>query len=431
MSNSIIISQGNCLILMIGPSGSGKSTMAADLFYPFEIISPDNLRLELTYDFKRQDKNEEVFIEVRRRLETRLKLGLRAMIDATNLSFKERKPFVELANQFNCDIFYIVVNRPLIEKEATAGWRENVMNENGVSLIVRHEEKFVNNEVNILNGDNIAGIRVIDTRVDAVKAIDMKKYHPDYTELLKEYNTVRIIADVHGNIDGLNQVLDAPEGTFFIFLGDIVDYGDNIIECLDKVYDLVNRGRALSVRGNHEKKIAVLIKYHKEHGDFGKKQVSTGVKATFDQVWTLDKDASDRWFSNALAFENLCPDYIRFANVLLTHGACHPDMWKNNSFRLFQGSKAESFAMYGQTTGEFIDGYPVRIYDWVDLIPPDHKVIVGHDIRSKEAPLTYKGALGGEVTFLDTGSSKGGKLSWIDGFIDESNKFVVKGMESV
>ena len=84
--------------------------------------------------------------------------------------------------------------------------------------------------------------------------------------------------------------------------------------------------------------------------------------------------------------------------------------------------------MFGETTGQFVDGYPERIYNWVDRIPPRKTVVVGHDVRQTNEPLVVKGTEGGTAVFLDTGSSKdtidkpGGHLSWMDLSIDDTKQ---------
>ena len=86
--------------------------------------------------------------------------------------------------------------------------------------------------------------------------------------------------------------------------------------------------------------------------------------------------------------------------------------------------------MYGETSGVFKNGYPERLYNWVDRIPPRHRVVVGHAVLSVDAPVEKKGDEGGSAIFLDTGSSKDitfdngniepqrGHLSWLDFTID-------------
>jgi protein phosphatase len=94
-------------------------------------------------------------------------------------------------------------------------------------------------------------------------------------------------------------------------------------------------------------------------------------------------------------------------------------MFNINNPRLM--GKLEGMALFGEIDTENPkreDGYPNRIYDWVDRIPATKRVMVGHDIRSTILPLFVKGAVGGEAYFMDTGSGKGGRLTSADVYFD-------------
>jgi hypothetical protein len=54
---------------------------------------------------------------------------------------------------------------------------------------------------------------------------------------------------------------------------------------------------------------------------------------------------------------------------------------------------------------------------------------VGHDIRSIVKPLIVKGSLGGEALFMDTGSSKGGKLTTAD-LVIRKNDLIVQNFNT-
>lgn len=68
-----------------------------------------------------------------------------------------------------------------------------------------------------------------------------------------------IVGDVHGEIDALERLLDrlgAGRGQTpsrrLIFVGDLVDRGPDSIAVVERVRDLVDRGQAFAVLGNHE-----------------------------------------------------------------------------------------------------------------------------------------------------------------------------------
>jgi hypothetical protein len=87
-------------------------------------------------------------------------------------------------------------------------------------------------------------------------------------------------------------------------------------------------------------------------------------------------------------------------------------MWKMSGHSLsgYHGN----MAYFGEVDSESPtreDGYPNRIYTWIDSIPANHTVVVGHDPRKTDHPMMVTNGVRGRAIFLDTGSSKGGKLS--------------------
>lgn len=86
-------------IMMIGISGSGKSTIAKDIANTkdndIKIISSDAIRKELLGDEENQDKNAFVFEEMGKRTKQALKDGKHVVYDATNISRKKRRGFLQ------------------------------------------------------------------------------------------------------------------------------------------------------------------------------------------------------------------------------------------------------------------------------------------------------------------------------------------------
>lgn len=155
------------LSLMVGPSGAGKSKWltgyeASDVFgiRHEHIVESDALRRDLcngnSYD---QSKNNEVFSALHAIVTTRLRNGLPAVVDATNLRRKDRLEVASLA-QGRCPVRYFVIDRPMEEKRRDGGWR----NELGFDLIAKHDQTFRSQLPDILAGDNLPNVTVIDLR---------------------------------------------------------------------------------------------------------------------------------------------------------------------------------------------------------------------------------------------------------------------------
>lgn len=150
------------LALLVGPSGAGKSTYASKHFNDAWVISSDALRYEYCGDFKSQERNDDVFEAMRRLARARLEFGLPVVIDATNLRRRDRLAFVSLVPS-DTQVEYVVVDRPLLDKLSTAGWRAGVMVK-GKELIVAHHERFQSALKDVLAGDGLPNVSVHDAR---------------------------------------------------------------------------------------------------------------------------------------------------------------------------------------------------------------------------------------------------------------------------
>lgn len=150
------------LTIMVGPSGGGKSTWLKT--QPDFVVSSDDLRDEFTGDFLDQSRNEDVFIALHRIAKARLDSGLPVTIDATNLRRKDRLACVALA-PVGAGVRYVVCNRPMVLKVRDGGWRNEVVI-GDKTLIEAHEQRFQSQLRDILRGDGLPQVTVLDTRAE-------------------------------------------------------------------------------------------------------------------------------------------------------------------------------------------------------------------------------------------------------------------------
>jgi predicted kinase len=152
------------LTLMIGPSGAGKShwLSSPEAFthgiHPSHVVSSDQLRADLCGDFRDQTRNDEVFAALHSVVKTRLRHGLPTVADATNLRRKDRLAVASLAGEG--EVRYIVIDRPMPEKVRDAGWRTTLP----IDLLAKHQQTFGSQIKDILAGDRLPNVKVIDLR---------------------------------------------------------------------------------------------------------------------------------------------------------------------------------------------------------------------------------------------------------------------------
>ena len=87
------------LIILVGLPGSGKSYWANHINFRATIVSTDAIRAELTGNEEDQSRNNEVFAIARKRVREGLKKDVIVIFDATNLSKRDRKPFIDIGNE--------------------------------------------------------------------------------------------------------------------------------------------------------------------------------------------------------------------------------------------------------------------------------------------------------------------------------------------
>lgn len=100
-------------IMLVGLPGSGKSTYAEKLRQQGYIIhSSDVIREELTGNMNEQSFNEKVFYMLHNRIKEDLRQGKDVVYDATNLSRKRRKAFLEEIHNIKCKKICILIMTP-------------------------------------------------------------------------------------------------------------------------------------------------------------------------------------------------------------------------------------------------------------------------------------------------------------------------------
>lgn len=122
------------VVLAVGLPGSGKSTHLASLgAHP---ISSDTIRLQLADDETDQTIHRAVFATVRFLLRQRIRLQREVTyIDATNLTRRDRRPFIKIAHAHNCEIEALFFDVPLDFCKARNLARARVVPEHALDLM--------------------------------------------------------------------------------------------------------------------------------------------------------------------------------------------------------------------------------------------------------------------------------------------------------
>jgi protein phosphatase len=219
-----------------------------------------------------------------------------------------------------------------------------------------------------------------------------------------------VIGDVHGCYDELAELLvrlghealldpdvapaGAGEQPRVVFVGDLVDRGDRILDVVRLVMRLRRRGHALAVVGNHDDRFLRWL--------YGRKvQVKHGLEQTAAEFEALPPDERDALREEMIRFFGGLPWALRIdgGHCIVAHAAWHAELHEGPSTEHLR-----SYTLYGPTTGNKTpEGYPERI-DWAPYYEGPELVVFGHQVY--DVPYVHEHAIG-----IDTGCVFGGALT--------------------
>lgn len=145
------------LHILVGPCGAGKSTYAEKNYKPHDIVSTDELRIQLYGDMGHSPEAlARVWKLAHGLIRARVQAGCLTVLDATNLDKDDRARVLALLPR---GIFarYVVIDRDLGDKIKQRGWRSE-------DLVIKQHRLFRKEEKNILAGDHQPYVTVQDKR---------------------------------------------------------------------------------------------------------------------------------------------------------------------------------------------------------------------------------------------------------------------------
>jgi protein phosphatase len=384
------------LVTLIGASGSGKSTFARTHFLPTEIISSDVCRGLVSDDETNQAATQDAFDVLHYIGGKRLNRGQLTVIDATNTQPADRKHLIQLAREPHCLPIAIVLNLP--EDVCLDRNRARADRQFGEHVVKRHVQN-IRRSLKGLQKEGFRQVYILNS-LEQIAAVEIER-QPLWNNKKHEHGPFDIIGDVHGCCDELETLLTTlgyqlkeqtyihPAGRKAVFLGDLVDRGDRILDTLNLVQKMVTAESALCVPGNHDYKLLRQLKGQKV-------TINHGLDKTLAELEALDD--TERQSLQSFLTELVSHYVLDDGRLVVAHAGLK---------QAYQGrgsAKVRDFALYGETTGEIDEfGLPVR-HNWASEYRGDAMVVYGH------TPVPEPVWLNGTID-IDTGCVFGGKLT--------------------
>lgn len=390
------------LIVLIGTSGAGKTTFARRHFAATQVLSSDTFRGLVADDENDQSASAAAFGALHYVAAKRLAAGLITVVDATNVQRPARAELVRLAREHDVLPVAIVLDVP---EEICIARNEARPDRTFGARVVRRQHQELRRSLKTLSREGFRRIyRLRGTEEVDAAYLEAERLRNDLRERTGPFD---VIGDVHGCRNELETLLDRlgwtierdgdgraahahhPAGRTAVFVGDLVDRGPDTPGVLRLVMNMVARGDALCIAGNHEQKLSRALSG----------QNVTMAHGTAESLEQLAREP-DEFRDEARSFlDGLAAHYVLDHGRLVVAHAGLPEAYHGRA-----SGRVRAFALYGQTTGEKDEfGLPER-YPWATEYRGAATVLYGHT-PVLEAEWVNR------TMCLDTGCVFGGQLT--------------------
>lgn len=159
---------------------------------------------------------------------------------------------------------------------------------------------------------------------------------PDFAGALSVSRPLFVVGDLHGRLDLLERLLSKqPAGTHLVFVGDLIDRGEQSAEVLHRVAQLCDEG-AQCLMGNHERMMLDFLDDPSEKGPrwlrYGGLQTlnSFGLRGVSERASGLElieavQGLRDKMPNGMEAWLRALPHQLSFGNLHVVHAAASPN----------------------------------------------------------------------------------------------------------
>lgn len=417
-------------VMLVGLPASGKTHLARDIeALGYERFSADAIRGELFGDEGAQLEPERVFGILYARIDAALAQGARVVVDNLNHTRRSRRRLHQIFARHGVKAKLVLLDVTLGACKKRNAARERQVDKETLEARARairaygspdrDEEPFL-----VLQPGKVGRYFVEE------KSAVMKDASPAFNIMfpLSEAGEFDAIGDVHGCYDELLLLVaalgyrlefacdlqvvgsdgrasaraagdytlpvvksfTAPKpGRKLAFVGDLIDRGPAPDMVLNLVRQLVTRGDAIAVRGNHDDKLRRYLEGRVT-------QLGNELPLTLEKL----SRHGDAFIDQMLVFLQALPYVYETPDTIFVHAAYREDVSANLGIAL---------ALYGETDGTLdATGHPLRLDVWETEYTGGKTIVHGHVPVPEE---TVRGLLRQEIINIDTGCCFGGKLT--------------------
>lgn len=200
-------------LMLVGLPGSGKSTKGKELVekYNATVFSSDALREEMFGDINAQEHNQELFIELHKRIKDCLRNGKSAIYDACNISYKRRMAFLQELKNIPCTKICILMATPYEEC-----LRRNITRERQVPEHIIKRMYFSFNIPYIYEGWDDVCVEYSDGSQDSygnicdwVESVNDYNQHNSHHDLTLGHHCIKTFLHVYGTTNQFWEITSA------------------------------------------------------------------------------------------------------------------------------------------------------------------------------------------------------------------------------
>lgn len=322
------------LYLTMGSPASGKSTFIKEHDLEDYTIVADKVRTlfgnynlaldtnEKLHEYEINQNNEHlVWDTIYQAVERRMQNGETTFVDSTMLYRGAFRQFNKLRIKYRYKVYLVDFMSYQAKKYGSmnALIDEFVKRDSkrtrqvGREVITRYVNRWYAHKKQIPQW-----VKVLDPK-DCVSRLEESLNTIEYPDFSDKFDCIKIIGDVHGEYDGLNEIFaNHKRGTAYVFCGDLLDRGTKNLETL-KFANSLKGNNIFFLRGNHEQRIEEYLTTGNFSGQFGRITYPT----LLDEVGS--KDDLDELLSN---YTKRLEDYLAFSfngkKYLVSHAGIEP-----------------------------------------------------------------------------------------------------------